>query len=690
MPKVWNIQSNFSSGELDPKLLGRIDLSVYYNALKRARNVTPQVQGGVSWRNGSEFIDTIEFPSVRLFSFSFSTEDNYLLVFGAFRMFIYKDGDDLQTNINGLGLDYLQLPYTEDQISELDIIQSLDTIIITHPLLDPRVIVRETDTTWDSSLAPLVNHPQYDFNDASSPTPVAAVQTVTFVNANTSDRYKLSLEGILTEEIVFAATGATNAENIQAALQDLPNTGNTGVSVAPVSLLSYTVTLADDSADEYKLITGTAIDSQVTTFEVSAVEVTPGVSRKEDVWSTGRGWPKTCTFHEGRLYFGGSNSRAQTLWGSVKGDFFNFDAGKARDDQAIDVTLDTDQLNAIQGIFSNRTLQIFTTGSEFFVPTSPITPSNVAIAPQSNFGSKSVRPISIDGKTIYLQRTGKAIREFSQAADVENIYNSASISLLASHIVVDPIRMAASTGSAEVDANYAYFVNSDGTLLVYNALGAESVVGFTLWNMEGGHEILDVAVVNDEVFLLVNDPLANAPFGETRIIRMKSDRVTDLSVQKTSLLSGIFTGLDHLEGRTVQVIRDGAFISEEVVTGGQVTVPEGIISIVEVGLEFTPLIETMPLNVPLQNGPNFSEPKKINRITVDYFESLGLIVKNSLGQQARIADKTMGIDSFSNPTPHSGRSDIWLLGWDNVATVTVTRDTPVQATILTIGVEVGV
>ena len=269
-----------------------------------------------------------------------------------------------------------------------------------------------------------------------------------------------------------------------------------------------------------------------------------------------------------------------------------------------------------------------------------------------------------------------------QSSDVTNIYNSNSISLLASHIVLNPSRMAASRGSEEVDANYAYFVNSDGTLLVYNVLGAEAIIGFTLWDVDG-FTFSDVAVVNDDVFGLVNSG------GTSYIVRFDSDRVADMGVKTATPANGIFTGLDHLNGLTVDIIGDGAFEGTAVVSGGQVTVDPDKTE-TEVGLRFTPLIETMPLNLPLQNGPNFSEPKKINRVTVDFFESLGIIVKNSLGERARIADKTMGVDVFDNPTPQTGRKDIWLLGWDNVATITLTQEEPVPMTVLSVAVEVGV
>ena len=682
MAKVWTLQSNFSSGEIDPRLNSRSDLQVYYAAAKQARNVTPLVQGGLKRRDGTEFIGEHASPTIdRIFNFEFSTTDTYLLAFAESRMYIYKNGDDLQTNINGSGNDYLTIPYTSAQLEDIDIVQSLDTVIIAHPDVAPQSIVRTSDTDWTISAITLTNIPQFDYNDASSPTPTSEVQRITFANANTSDRYRLGLESILTDDIVFSSDNDTNAENIRIALQRLPNTATVGIGVVAASATEFDVTFAGASAKDWELLTGTAVLTQSASFSVTASETVSGVARTEDVWSAGRGWPRTVTFHQGRLWFGGSKSRPQTLWGSFVNDFFNFDTGRGEADEAIDITLDTDQLNAIQGILSNRVLQIFTTGQEFFISNSPITPENVAASPQSNFGSKRIRPITIDGSTLYIQRTGKAIRQYAQAPDVTNIYESISITLLASHIVVNPIRMAASKGSDEVDANYAYFVNEDGTLLVYNVLGSEGVVGFTLYTATG-YTFTDVAVVNDEVFVVL------AEGTNTYICRFESDRVTDLGVKKSTPVDGVFTGLDHIEGMTVDIIGDGAYEGQATVSGGQVTVMTGKTT-TEVGIPFIPVIETMPLNVPLQNGPNFAEPKKVNRVSVDFYESLGVIVKNRLGQRARIASKTMGLDVFSNPTPFSARKDVWLLGWDNEASVIITQDEPMPMTIIGIGVEVG-
>ena len=49
----------------------------------------------------------------------------------------------------------------------------------------------------------------------------------------------------------------------------------------------------------------------------------------EDVWSATRGYPRTVTFHAGRLYFGGSRDRPNTIWGSKIALFFDFDPGSS-------------------------------------------------------------------------------------------------------------------------------------------------------------------------------------------------------------------------------------------------------------------------------------------------------------------------------------------------------------------------
>lgn len=676
MAKLWQLQTSFNRGELDPQLVGRVDLAAYYAGMATARNVLALPQGGVKKRPGMEFLNE-GLGDGRTENFSFNVEQNYLLALTALKVEIYKEGV-LQTNINGSGNDFAVTPWSLAQLADIDYFQSADTAIVLHEDIAPQTIVRTSDTAWAVAAASLSNIPQFDFNDGSSPTPTSAIQTLNFNNENEGDRFKIALEGILTEEVVFAGDDATNQENIRVALQALINTGNSGVSVSTdVSLDTYRVTLAGEAADAFKLMTVTPIFTKSTTFEVLTVEITAGVSRSEDTWSAARGWPRSGTFHEGRLWFGGSRSRPNAIWGSKVSDFFNFDRGTGLDDESIEAVLDTDQVNAVEAIFSNRSLQVFTSGGEFYVPASPVTPSNISVKPQSNLGSKRVRPVTIDGITLFMQRTGKALNQFVFINEFQ-ANQASSVSVLAQHLIKNPIKLAASRGTSDTDANYVYILNTDGTVTVFNTLIAEDVTAFTRWETDG--EIKSIAVVDNTLNFLVKRVVNSV---DKFFVERENDLLnTDSAIRETGLASDTLTGLGHLNTETVRVKADGAVQDDEVVASGQITI-ERTADTIEAGLDYSPEVKLMPLNVNLKNGPNAFSKKRILRAGVNIFESNGIIIN---GQ--RLADKTIGIDQFDAPIPQTGIKRIFLSGWSLDATVTITQDTPMPFQILSVGMEV--
>ncbi|HEY7804097.1 MAG TPA: hypothetical protein VIC30_06645, partial [Orrella sp.] len=59
MSRIIRVQTNFTSGELDPKLRARIDLQQYYNGLETAQNIVVQPQGGIARRDGTRYIATL-------------------------------------------------------------------------------------------------------------------------------------------------------------------------------------------------------------------------------------------------------------------------------------------------------------------------------------------------------------------------------------------------------------------------------------------------------------------------------------------------------------------------------------------------------------------------------------------------------------------------------------------------------
>ena len=311
----------------------------------------------------------------------------------------------------------------------------------------------------------------------------------------------------------------------------------------------------------------------------------------EPVISAGRGWPECGTFHDGRLWLAGLRSRPSTALASKVAQYFDFDAGTGLDDQALNVTIDSDQVNAIHQIRSGRALQMFTTGAEFAVTVDPpITPKNINLQEQTRRGIKRFTPtVEVDGAVLFIQRGGKALRQFL-FEQVEQAYRSDLLSLLAPHLIRDPVDMAARKGSAQDDADHVLLVNPDGAMAVLTTLRAQEVTAFTRWETAGQIRAA-CALASGEVFF------ATVRNGQVRVEQWDEGRLLDNGTVATG--SGITTvaGLAHLEGQAVRLLLDGADHGTAIVAGGQVALPRAA-DRAEVGLD-----------VPLRVLPMFFEPR---------------------------------------------------------------------------------
>jgi hypothetical protein len=105
--KTRPIFNNFSSGEISPKIDGRIDLTQYFNGVQELRNWLCVPQGGAKTRGGFHFVATTKNnEQARLIPFQFSELQNYILEFGDeyIRFFMncgqimVGDGAELVTN----------------------------------------------------------------------------------------------------------------------------------------------------------------------------------------------------------------------------------------------------------------------------------------------------------------------------------------------------------------------------------------------------------------------------------------------------------------------------------------------------------------------------------------------------------------------------------------------------------------
>ena len=101
MARVAVQLTNFTGGELSPRLDGRNDLSKYASGCKTLQNMVVYPHGSAARRPGTSFVAEVKTSSAytRLVPFEFSTEQTYILEFGNEYIRFYKDsGAILEAN----------------------------------------------------------------------------------------------------------------------------------------------------------------------------------------------------------------------------------------------------------------------------------------------------------------------------------------------------------------------------------------------------------------------------------------------------------------------------------------------------------------------------------------------------------------------------------------------------------------
>jgi hypothetical protein len=486
MSRLIRIQTDFASGAIDPLLRSRIDLKQFYSGLQTASNVFVLPQGGVKRRDGLKFIG--EIPSaaapqngVRLIPFEFSTDDSYMFLVVHQRIYIYRAGA-LVTNINSSGNDYLAVSsVTSAMLSTLRHAQSADTMILVHEDLPPLKIVRgASHSAWTASALTFTSVPRNAF-------------TTTLTNPATD------------------ITPDKTSGNIK-----VTASGSTWLVAHVGQYINHTASFGRLRIVEYVSATIVKAFAEIPLFDTDLIASSDWQLETgwEDSWSVSRGYPKSLTFHEGRLFFGGSKSQPTTFFGSTANDFFNFDLGEGLDDQAIIATISGDSLNSIVDIFSGRDLQIFTTGGEFYCPQAadePITPTNVMVRMATRNGIKPGVPVvALDSGTLFIQRQGKQLNELV-FTDVELSYTTANVSLLSGHLLKSPVDMAIRRATSTEEADRLFIVNeTDGTITCYSLLRAQSVIApssLVTNGLEENDEFKSVGADVDTIYTVVKRQL---------------------------------------------------------------------------------------------------------------------------------------------------------------------------------------
>jgi hypothetical protein len=649
MSRVIDIQNSFTSGELDPKLIARDDVKAYDAGLTTALNVVVLPQGGIKRRPGTKFITELGGSpenGIRLVPFEFNTSDAYLLAFTHNRMAVIKNGV-LQTNIAGSGNNYLTTTITSAMLTKMCWVQSADTLIVTQEDMVPKKITRTSDTAWTIADVTFTFNPQHAF-------------TLTIENTSSA--------GTLTPSGTEGKITLTTQHNYWNASDDI----GSFVNVIGSNQFGRAKIVAVDSATVAQALV------EIPFFNTDALANADWEHETgyEDTFSSSKGFPRTATFHQGRLFFGGSKSRPSTIFASRINAFFDFNPGEGLDDDAFVATLDTNQLNTITDILSANYLQIFTTGGEFFAPqdfSDPLTPSNFIAKLQSSHGSKeNIRVQNISGSTIYIQRQGKALNEYIYDRGGDG-YLTSQISLLSSHLLSTPIDMSIRKATSTDEGDRLLVVNNDGTCAVYTLLRDQNIVAGTQFTTDG--LFLNVATVVSDQYVAVK-----------RTINSANKYYIELFDEAFTLDSGVSGGAasshssGHLNQKTVKVIGDGVMQADVTAGASTITFASSTSSSYQAGLDYTVTIKTLPIEPSITGYASLKGFKKrVLEVNAFLNETQNLTINGNT-----IPIRAFGTDNLDVAVPEfTGTKTLHgILGFSLTGQITIGQSAPLKLHLL--------
>ena len=666
MARVSVQLTNFTAGELSPRLDGRNDLSKYPSGCKTLENFIVYPHGSAARRSGTQFISEVKTSAnkTRLVPFEFSTTQTYILEFGNQYIRIYKDKGQVQSGGSAVEI---ATPYLTAELFDIKFAQSADVMYIVHPNHAARKLSRTSHINWTLTQIDFTKGPMQDPNTT----------TTTLNPGQTAVGTGVSL--------VASATTGIN--------------GGAGFASTDVGRFVFL-------HGGYAKITGFTNTTNVTIEILTTLSASTATENwRLGAFSDTTGHPSTVTFFEQRLVFAGTTEQPQTVFFSKSGDYENMDAnigGTIADSDAIIYTIASNQVNAIRFMTATRTLIIGTAGGEFSVSGGgsdvAITPTNILIKKQSNHGAANLDALAVGNVTLFMQRARRKMRELAYNFDVDG-YIAPDMTILAEHITEGGISQMA---YQQEPNQIIWLVRGDGELVGFTYQREQQV---TAWHRHifGGAfgsgkavcESVAVIPTDDteyEVYVIIKRTINGATKRYIEVLNTfdftETDNTTfnflDSQLDYNGSATTTISGLSHLEGQTVSILADGATHADKVVSSGSITLDRSATK-VKVGLSYTSLLQTMRIDAGARDGTSQSKTKRIYEITIRLFESVGVEVGPDLNNLERIPFRSSANAMNQGITPFTGDKEVEFRGnYETDGFVFVRQTQPLPLTILSL------
>ena len=731
--KVRQVFTNFSAGELNPLLNARTDAKAYFEGARQCKNWYLLDEGGVMRRPATQF--TAELPAEsRVIPFVFSEDETALFVLSNNRLDVYNSsGVAIASNITS------NCNWTTAQLFELNYAQFGDTVFVANrnnPIIQIKrngatsfavnLFAFEEDDTVTVNSINKTTQPFYKYEPSTvtltpsattgnSVTITASVNT--FVSAHNGTYLQIGGKQL---KIV----GFTNATTVTATvLETLANTDAnadwqeqlfSAVRGFPQAVSFHdnrlffaggkdapSVVVASEIGGYFNFALGTGLGNQAINVSItsdSVNEIRHLLSGRNLQIFTDAGeffvpqtadqaiTPATIAFLRQTPY--GCNRAnpvpfdGATIFTSKNGksirEYVYSDLEQAYKSNSISVL-------SSQVINSPKQLTMMTGNEErpeqfaYFLNSGSTLDGQIAVF-------HSIRDEKIAGWTIWNTKTNDKFHSITSINEflfviTKRILPSGTKYLLEKFSNDDSITVDCSTLTTVFQKGSPVVKGASqtgATLLIDGITSAPKIL--ETFSIAGNATVYTIQAVtntaSNEYSLQLDQNLAASPSDNAVITIVKGFTHTVNSIyEATNVVEAVF-GNGALGNYTIDSNSRITLINAPQPTG------------VRVGYNFTPILETMPIDKEIDTGPLTGQPRRINKAIIDISGGLDVTMKASDIGAKELVIQQSNFTLGSDLSAETGKKEFNFLGYSKSPTITISQNEPLPLKVLGLAMEI--
>lgn len=733
--KIRQVYTNFSAGEINNLLNARTDAKAYFEGGKQVRNWYLLDEGGVMRRPATEYMATMP-GECRIIPFVFSNDEVAIFVLSNGRLDVYSNtGAVIQSNIT------TNCNWTTAQLFELNYAQFGDTIFLTHRDNHPRKITRTSASTFTVAAyefeldedvvvsgAYKTHAPFYKYEDASvtltlSTSATGAGRTITASTGIFSSDYVnhyLKIDGsqvlitgytsptVVTATVIETISGGTGPHNDwEEEIMSVPRGYPQAVSFHDNRLWfggirdNPSAIIASEIGGYFNFDVGTGLANEAINVVIASDTVNEirhfVSSRNLQIFTDSGEYYVPVSSQSAAITPASIAFLRQTPYGCNRAAPIPFDGASLfsqKNGKAIREYVFSDIEQAYRStsvsvlashlIDSPKQLSMMT-GNEtkpeqfaFFLNSGSSDDGKVAVF-------HSIRDEKIAGWTMWETQSGDKYHSITALNDqlfviVKRIVPSGTKYFLERFANDDSITLDCSTTTT---------VFQKGTPLVNGASqtgNTLSVDGFT-----SAPQIQETFTIAGNATKYIITAVTQTAAGYDLTLDQNL-AVSPADNAVITIVEGFVHAVNSIYENTDKVFAvygNGSLGEFTVDSNNRITLtsapfPSGT----RVGFNFTPILETMPIDKEIDTGPLTGQPRRVNKAIVDISGGLDITMKAQDLASKELVIQQVDFTINSDTTPVTEKKEFNFLGYSKSPTITISQNDPLPLKVLGIAMEI--